>query len=369
MIPVNRPRLDGNEAAYLQQCIASGWISSDGPFVAEFEEMMAARIGRRHGVAVSSGTAALDIAVEMLDLKPGDEVIVPTFTIISCIHQIIRRGGIPVTVDCDAETWNMDPSAAMASMTGRTRAVLLVHIYGLASESRAIVTAARRRGLSIVEDAAEAHGVFHHGTPCGAIGDVSTFSFYPNKMITAGEGGMVLVDDEGLAERARSLRNLCFQTTQRFVHEDLGWNYRMTNLQAAVGVAQMERWDEFLRHKQHIGATYDGELADCPGITRPPARTEAGDNAYWVYGIVLDDRLTAAECGRRLAELGVGTRPFFHPIHQQPVLVRRGLFAGVSHPVAERLARQGLYLPSGTGTTLEEVHRAADALRHVMEHA
>ena len=249
-IPVNEPLLDGNEKKYLLECIETGWISSEGPFVSQFEQMFASRMGRKHGIAVCNGTAALDAAVAALEISSGDEVIMPTFTIISCINQIVRNGGVPVLVDSDPITWNMDVAQIEEKITPRTKAIMIVHIFGLPTDVDPILDIASRHCLKVIEDAAEMHGQTYKGKPCGSFGDISTFSFYPNKHITTGEGGMILTDNDQLALTCRSLRNLCFQPQQRFVHERLGWNMRMTNLQAALGVAQLERLDEFVVRKQ-----------------------------------------------------------------------------------------------------------------------
>lgn len=367
-IPVNEPLLDGNEKRYLGECIDTGWISSEGPFVERFERGMAERVGRRHGVAVCNGSAALDAAIEALDLGPGDEVILPAFTIISCIAQIVRCGATPVLVDSDPATWNMDVSAIEALVTPHTRAILAVHIYGLPVDMDPLLDVARRHGLRVIEDAAEVHGQTYRGRPCGSFGDLSTFSFYPNKHITTGEGGMILVDDDMLAGECRSLRNLCFQPQRRFVHERLGWNLRMTNLQAALGVAQLERLDEFVARKRAIGDRYQRLLAGLPGVQRPLAATEYAENIYWVFGLVLDEAVEfdAVEAMRRLGSKGIGTRPFFYPMHQQPVLRRMGLFQECEMPVAERLYQRGFYIPSGMALTESQAERVAEALYEVI---
>lgn len=368
MIPVNQPLLDGNEKKYLLECIETGWISSEGPFVKRFEEAFAARVGRRHGIAVCNGTAALDAAIDALGIGPGDEVILPAFTIISCVAQIVRAGAVPVLVDSDPLTWNMDMSRLEALVTPRTRAIMAVHVYGLPVDMDPLLDVARRHGLKVIEDAAEMHGQAYRGRPCGSFGDISTVSFYPNKHVTTGEGGMILADDDALAEDCRGLRNLCFQPERRFVHERLGWNLRMTNLQAAVGVAQLERLDEFVARKRRMGARYAEAFAGLPGVQLPLARTDYADNIYWVFGMVLDDDrgMDAAEAMRRLAAEGVGCRPFFAPMHAQPVLRRLGLFEGESHPVSERLYRQGFYIPSGMALTDGEMDRVAEAVWKVL---
>jgi len=367
-IPVNEPVLDGNEKKYLAECIDSGWISSEGPFVKRFEEQFSAKVGRRHGVAVTNGTAALDAAIDALGIGPGDEVILPTFTIISCIGQIVRAGAKPVLVDSDPLTWNMDASKIEAKITERTRAILVVHIYGLPMDMDVVMDIARRYDLRVIEDAAEAHGQTYKGRPCGSFGDISTFSFYPNKHITTGEGGMLVTDDLALAETCQGLRNLCFQPKKRFVHQRLGWNLRMTNLQAAVGVAQLERLDEFVERKRDMGRRYNELFAGLSGVQLPLAKTDAAENIYWVYGLVLDESrgMNAEEVMQQLAAKGVGCRPFFCPMHQQPILRSMGLFVGEDYPEADRLYRQGFYIPSGMALTEEQIEQVAASVWDVL---
>ncbi|CAD5372629.1 GDP-perosamine synthase [Rubrivivax sp. A210] len=368
MIPVNEPLLDGNEKKYLAECIDSGWISSEGPFVERFEREFAARVGRKHAVAVCNGSLALDAAVAALDLGPGDEVILPSFTIISCATAIVRAGATPVVVDCDAETWNMVVDQVAARITPRTKALMVVHLYGLPCDMGPLLALAQRHGLKLIEDAAEMHGQTWQGRPCGSFGDISTFSFYPNKHITTGEGGMLVMDDDALAARCRRLRNLAFAPPRRFVHEELGWNLRMSNLQAALGCAQLERLDEFVARKRAMGARYTALLAGTPGLQLPLARTADADSIYWVYGLVLADEVPfdADEAMRRLAARGVGCRPFFWPMHEQPVFLRMGLFHGEQLPVAERLGRRGFYIPSGMALTPAQMATVAAAVKDLM---
>jgi perosamine synthetase len=367
-IPVNEPLLDGNEKKYLVQCVETGWISSEGPFVQQFEKNMAEKVGRKHGIAVCNGTAALDIAVAALELTPGDEVIMPAFTIISCISEIVRAGIVPVLVETDPRTWNMDIGQVEAKITPRTKAILMVHIYGLPVDADPVLKLAKQRGLKVIEDAAEMIGQTYKGRACGSLGDISIFSFYPNKHITTGEGGMVLSDDDRLAERCRSLRNLCFKAERRFVHEEIGWNYRMTNLQAALGVAQLERLEEFVSRKRAMGNYYNKGFADLKGVQLPLAGTDYADNIYWVYGMVLDDDVPFDAIGamKQLAALGVGTRPFFYPMNKQPVLQQRGLFQGQSFPVAERLGERGFYIPSGLAVTQAQMNDVIAAVRKIL---
>ncbi|CAM8355181.1 DegT/DnrJ/EryC1/StrS family aminotransferase [Candidatus Methylopumilus planktonicus] len=366
-IPVNEPLLDGNEKKYLLECIETGWISSEGPFIKMFEEKFAARVGRKHAVAVTNGTAAIDAAVDALGIGPGDEVILPAFTIISCITQIVRCGAIPVLVDSDSKTWNMDVTQIEAKITTRTKAIMVVHIYGLPVDIAPVLDVAKRYRLKVIEDAAEMHGQTYKGQPCGSFGDISTFSFYPNKHLTTGEGGMIVTDDDELAETCRSLRNLCFQPQKRFVHERLGWNLRMTNMQAALGLAQLERLDDFVNRKRSMGLRYTKLLEGVRGLELPLGKTEYAENIYWVYGLLINDSnaLNAEQGMKALAEKGIGTRPFFYPMHQQPVLRRMGLFEDEHYPVAERLYRQGFYIPSGMALNNMQIQRCADVVREV----
>ncbi len=366
-IPVNEPVLDGNEKKYLAECIDTGWISSEGPFIREFEERFAKRVGRAHGIAVCNGSAALDAAAAALDLGAGDEVIMPTFTIISCASAVSRLGAVPVLVDCDPATWNVDVASIERRITGRTRAIMAVHIYGLPVDMDPLLAIAAKHGLDVIEDAAEMIGQDYKGKPCGSFGRVSTFSFYPNKHVTTGEGGMIVTDDDALAERCRGLRNLAMKAPRRFVHEELGWNFRMTNMQAALGLAQLERLDEFVPRKRLIFDRYTELLSSIPALQLPVAETSYAKNINWVFGVVIRDnaKIDADEAIRRLAEKMVGTRPFFWPMHEQPVYLRMGLFEGESYPNAERIARRGFYLPSGLALTDHQIVRVADAVREV----
>ncbi len=376
MIPVNEPLLNGNEKKYLAECIDTGWISSEGPFVRRFEEQMSATVGRRHGIAVCNGTAALELAVAALGLEPGDEIVMPAFTIISCAAAIVRCGCVPVLVDSDPVTWNMDVAELGRKIkteielknNKKLKAIMVAHIYGLPVDMDPVLELAKKYGLKIIEDAAEMHGQTYKGRPCGSLGDISTFSFYPNKHVTTGEGGMALTDDDLLADRCQSLRNLCFQPQQRFVHEELGYNFRLTNLQAALGIAQLERLDEFVGRKRRMGSRYTERLSRVAGLELMPGKTEYADNIYWVYGMVLKDDMPfdAAEAMRRLGQKGIGTRPFFWPMHEQPVFRKMGLFEGERHPVAERLARRGFYVPSGLALTDAQMDEVVDAVENLM---
>lgn len=366
MIPVNEPLLGAAESAYVEECMRTGWISSAGRFIDEFERAWADYCDMKHGVAVANGTVALQLALACLDLEPGDEVIMPTFTIISCALAATYNGAVPVLVDSDPETWCMDVSQVESRITDRTRAIMPVHIYGHPVDMDPVRELADRHGLVVVEDAAEAHGATYDGRRCGSLGDVSCFSFYANKIVTTGEGGMLLTNDDRIAQTARSKRNLCFQGARRFVHEDAGFNFRITNLQAAIGLGQVERIDQLVRRKREVGRLYTERLSGLP-IALPVER-EWAQNVYWMYGVVLDDSVDydAVEFAERLAAHGVQTRPFFMGMHEQPVFMKQGLFEGERHPVAERLARRGLYLPSGLALTDEQIDAVTGAVREVL---
>lgn len=367
-IPVNQPIFAGNEKKYLLECINSGWISSDGPFVAKFEEQMAKKAGRKYGIAVCNGSNALELVVVALNIGKGDEVIMPAFTIISCASAVVRAGAKPVLMDSDPVTWNMDIRQIEQKINKKTKAIMVVHIYGLPVDMDPVVALADKYKLKIIEDAAEAHGQTYRGRPCGSFGDISILSFYPNKLVTTGEGGMVLVDDKKLAERCRSLRNLCFSPQRRFVHHELGWNMRMSNLQAAVGLAQLERLETSVIKKRRIGEEYAKRLKDIKLLQLPLPETNYAKNIYWVYGVVLSDNIPfdAQEAMMRLAQKGVGTRPFFWPMHEQPVFQKMGLFKNESYPVAERLARRGFYLPSGLAITDKQIEIAVKAVKKIL---
>jgi len=383
MIPVNEPLIGEKELEYVTECLKTGWVSSAGRFINEFEEKWASYCGVKHGIAVSNGTAALQVALGSLDLKPGDEVIMPTFTIISCALAVIYNGAKPVLIDSEPRTWTMDINKIEEKITPRTKAIMPVHIYGHPCDMKPVWDLARKYNLKIVEDAAEAHGAEYRleskdknplpfkgrdrvWRKCGGLGDLSCFSFYANKIITTGEGGMVLTDNDEYAERARSLRNLCFKRERRFLHTELGNNFRLTNLQAAIGLAQIERIDELVLKKRWIGELYTKRLRDIPGLTLPVEESWA-KNVYWMYGVIVDEStgLDAEAFAKRLKEEGVDTRPFFLGMHEQPVFHEMGLFKGECHPVAERIARQGFYLPSGLTLKEKEIDQVCDAVKKI----
>ena len=308
-----------------------------------------------------------DLAIASLKIGPGDEVIMPTFTIISCASAVIRAGAIPVLIDADPITWNMNIKHIEASITSKTAAIMAVHIYGLPVDMDPILNIAEKFGIYVIEDAAELIGAKYKGMPCGSFGDVSTFSFYPNKHITTGEGGMIVTNDPNIKERCKSLRNLCFQKNNRFIHKELGWNYRMSNIQAALGIAQLERLDENIKRKLLIGSTYNKFLKNIYQLTLPVKETSYAENIYWVYGIILDKSLGEAKhIMEKLKSLKIGTRPFFYPMHKQPVFREMGLFKDQKLEISENLFKYGFYLPSGLTLNKDDIKLITDKLKSIL---
>ena len=355
-IPVCEPVLDGNERDYVLDCLEGNWISSLGQYIPLFEERFSAHCGASYGVACSSGTAALHLALEALDIGPGDEVIIPAFTLIVSANVVCLTGATPVLVDVEPDTWCINAKQIEEKVGPRTKAIMPVHMYGHPADMGAIMGIARRHGLAVIEDCAQAHGAEVHGRRVGAIGDVGAFSFYGNKTLTTGEGGMLLTNDAAIAERAALLRNQAFEQ-ERFVHHAVGFNYRMTNIQAAIGAAQCERLDGKVQSKMEMARVYGDLLAGCGDIQLPVCRPWA-KNVYWMYGVLLQRSFgrDAAEVRLMLADRGVDTRSFFVPIHRQPIYQgnhRRWPDLRGEYPVSDDLAARGFYLPSGPTLTRE----------------
>lgn len=363
MIPVNTPLLNGNELNYLTECINTGWISSEGPFVSKFENEFAKYIGTNYGIAVSNGSAALDIAIKALNIGLGDEVIMPTFTIISPAQSVVSVGAIPVLVDCDPVTWNMNVNEIENKINDKTKAILVVHIYGLPVDMDPILALCSKYNLFLIEDAAEMHGQTYKNKLCGSFGDISIFSFYPNKHITTGEGGMIMCNNFELNERCKKLRNLAFEPSgRRFVHNEIGWNYRMTNIQAAIGLAQLERINDHVKRKREIGIRYLNNLKYIKGYELPLEKNEYAENIFWIFGLVANSEKRCNDTVAELTKHQIGTRPFFWCMHKQPVFNRMNLFLNEKHPNAEKIATNGFYLPSGLGITDSEIDYVSEKL-------
>jgi len=363
-IPVCEPVLDGNEEKYVLDALRSNWISSSGKYINELEEKFSAYCGVSHGVSCSSGTASLHLACLALGIEPGDEVIIPSFTLIVSANVIILCGAKPVLVDVDPETWCLDPSQIESKITKKTKAVMAVHVYGHPCEMDALMVIAKKYNLKVIEDCAEAHGAEVHGKKVGSIGDVGCFSFYGNKLLTMGEGGLLITNDAAVAKRAKLLRNQAFEEP-RFVHQATGFNYRLTNLQAAIGVAQLEKIEEKIERKREIATQYAEWLKEAD-VTLPIER-EGYRNVYWMYGILLGESFDSKESVMTsLKEKGVGTRSFFCGMHEQPVFRKPNrIFPDITgnFPVSDKLFRRGLYLPSGLSLSAEEIKSVTSQLR------
>ena len=364
--PVAEPRLAGNESLYVEECVRTGWISSQGRFVKQFEEMMAAFHEVPYALAVSNGTVALHLALVSLGVRRGDEVIVPDFTFAATANAVIHAGATPVLVDVDPETWVMTPEAVERAINARTRAIIPVHLYGHPCRMTEICELAKRYNLAVVEDCAESFGARYDGRIAGSFGDAGCFSFFGNKTITTGEGGMVLFQDRSLYERARCLRDHGMSAQRRYWHEEVGYNYRLTNLQAAIGVAQMERVDEIQAGKQKLALEYLRHLGGLEGITFPPCG-ERADPVCWLYTVMIDELLglTREEVSCRLLRNGIETRPVFHPLHVMPAF--REYAVGGDYPVANSLSERGLSLPSATTLSIEDIARIASTIRAITQ--
>jgi perosamine synthetase len=363
MIPVCEPLTGGKELEYVTDCLKENWISSAGKYISRFEEGFSAYCGAKYGIATSSGTAALHLALAALGIGRGHEVILPAFTMAACAFAVVYTGAKPVLVDSEPDTWNIDPRQIEEKITPQTKVIMPVHMYGHPCDMDAILSIARKHDLFVVEDAAEGHGAAYKGRVAGGIGDVGCFSFYANKIITTGEGGMVVTSDEKVAERARRLKDQAFSRQRRFLHTEVGFNYRMTNVQAAIGLAQFEQIDRFVEMRRRNASLYNRLLQGTPGLVLPVERVGAR-NVYWMFGIVIEDEFGMGrdELMALLRERGIDTRTFFIPMHAQPAFRNLGLFEGERYPVSERLAARGLYLPSGSGLSEGEIRTVCEAI-------
>jgi len=366
MIPVCEPKLDGNELKYVTKCFETSWISSAGENIQKFEEEFAQACGAKYGVSCSSGTAALHLALATLGVGRGDEVIIPTFTMIATANAVTYTGAKPVLVDSEPNTWNINVKKVEEKITHRTKVIMPVHTYGHPADMDKILDIAKKYNLYVVEDAAEAHGSEYQGRKIGGMGDIACFSFYANKIITTGEGGMLTTDNEEMAKIARDLRGHAFSEERHFWHNYIGFNYRMTNLQAAIGLAQMEKFDENVRRRIQNAKLYNSMLKNIKGITLPP-QTKGVKNVYWMYSILVNDEfdITRDELRKKLAKRGIETRTFFIPIHLQPIYFRR---YNERFPVAEELCRRGMYLPSASTLTKEEIEYVVESIATCAPH-
>jgi perosamine synthetase len=363
-IPVCAPKIDEYDIQRVIECMRSTWISGVSKYVEEFEEKFARYCGCKYGVATNSGTTALHLALVTIGIRSGDEVIVPTFTMIATANAITYTGAKPVLVDAEPRTWNIDPTKIEEKITKRTKAIITVHTYGHPVDMDPILEIAEKYSLIVIEDAAESHGAEYKGKKTGSIGQMGCFSFYSNKIITTGEGGMIVTNNEELAERARWLRAHAFgRYGKHFYHEALGFGYRMSGLQAALGLAQLERIDEFVLIRRNNAKLYNSLLSELgEKITLPPEAPWA-KNVYWMYSILIEDNfgMSRDELMKRLESEGIETRTFFYPIHVQPIYAKQ--YREESFPVADELSRKGINLPSGNNLTSTEIEYVCECIK------
>lgn len=368
-IHVSQPYLLGKEREYVLDALEGGWISSEGKYVKLFEERFASYVGRKYGVSVNNGTNALILALRSLDLEEGSEVILPSFTIISCAMAVIYNNLIPVFVDSSYETWNMKPEEIEAKITNRTKAILMVHTYGYPCDVDRIVRIAEKNGLFLIEDFAEAIGSEYKGRKCGSFGIISCTSFYSNKLITTGEGGMCLTDDEKIYEKLKRLRNLSFIPEKRFLHYELGFNFRLSNILCAIGLAQLESVEQRVEKKIKMAEIYYdilGELEEKGIIKLPPRSTSDYRNTFWMYGILLTNGVKAQVIMEKLKDLGIETRPFFYPLHLQPAFRKFKWFSEEKLPNSEYIAEYGFYIPSGLNLKESDIKHIGKTVKEVI---
>ena len=368
MIPVNEPKIGRLESEYLLDALNSGWISSSGKYIDRFEKEFSAFIGTEYAISVCNGTAALETALHGLGVKAGDEIIMPSFTIISCAIAAIRLGAKPVLVDIDPITWNLNPDFLETRISKKTKVVMPVHVFGHSVDMDPILKLQKKYKFKILEDTAESHGAEYKNQRCGSLGDCSTFSFYANKLITTGEGGMVLTNNSEIYEKCLSYKNLYFSKDERFRHEELGYNFRMTNLQAAIGCAQVKRIDEIIDSKISMGRKYAKQLEDINGLRFQEEKNWA-KSVYWMYSVELSPSLglSAEEVRSMLMKEGIETRPFFRGLHSQPSLQKLGLFQNESYPNTDHAYKYGFYLPSGMTLKDSEIRKVTDSLKKVLK--
>jgi len=360
-IPVAAPMLVGNEKAYVMDCLKSTWISSSGKYIERFETSFADFCGAKHAISCCNGTVALHLALMALGVGPGDEVIVPTLTFVATANAVTYCGAHPVFADSEPETWNIDPALIEAKITPRTKGIIVVHLYGHPADMDPVLSIAYRHGLFVVEDVAEAHGAEYKGRKVGSIGDIAAFSFYGNKIITTGEGGMVVTNDDTLASKARQLKGQGMDPNRRYWFPIIGYNYRMTNIAAAIGLAQLEKAAWHLQRRLEVAKWYREQLRDTPEVVCQSEK-EWARHVYWMFTIVLDDDIPLGrnEAMACLQERGIETRPVFYPIHTLPPY--RNSLHKDSFPIAERIARQGINLPTWAGLTREDVRYVCNSL-------
>jgi len=364
IIPVSSPVITDSDAKYVYKVTKSGWVSSSGKEISLFEKKLSKLVNRKYACAVSSGTAALEIAVKSLNLKKNDEIIMPTFTIISNAISIIKNHAKPVLIDSDINSWNINIDNIKKKITKKTKALMIPHIYGFPCEMDKILNICKKYKLYLIEDAAEMIGQTYNNKPCGSFGDISTFSFYANKHITTGEGGMIFTNNKDYYKKFNSFKNLSFGKKDRFNHSDISWNYRITNMQAALGVSQVNRLNKIIKKKKEIGKFYFEKFKNNKNLIIQPIKFDYAENIFWIYGIVLKkgSKKNRQEIQKRLLRLNIDTRPFFWPMHKQDIFKKMGFFKKEKHPVSEFLSNNGFYIPSGIDLSYKKLNYIADSI-------
>jgi len=369
VIPVNEPLISTNASKYIQDCLDSGWVSSAGEYINRFEKSFSNFIGTKYAVTTTSGTSALHLALASMGIGPGDEIIMPDLTIISCALAPIYLGAKPVMVDVEYPTGNIDPAKIEKKITKRTKAIMVVHLYGHSANLEAILKISKKYKIPIIEDAAEAHGAVLKidgvWKKVGSIGEVSCFSFYGNKIVTTGEGGMVLTNSPKIFDKACLLKDLAHVPGERFLHREIGYNFRMTNLQAALGLAQLEEVNKYVKKKRWMARLYTEGLKEVDFLEIPKEAPYA-KSVYWMYAprVKKDARITREELCRKLKERGVDTRTYFIPLHLQPVLKKLKLSKG-NYLVSTDLSQRGFYLPSGLAITEKQINQVVSAIKEI----
>lgn len=365
MIPISEPVIAKNASKYLSECLKTGWVSSAGDFVEEFEKKFAKFAGTKYAVATSSGTAALHLSLSSLRIGPGDEVILPAYTMIASLLPILYQGATPVLVDSELSTGNINVDLIEEKITKRTKAIMPVHMFGHPVDMDPLLKLAKKYHLSVVEDAAEAHGALYKNKHVGSLGTMGCFSFYGNKIITTGEGGMITTDNKSLAERARSLRNLARTPGKHFLHTELAYAYRMSNLQAALGLAELEEVTTYIKRKIDIAQKYNQIFSDIPDLILPQ-QAQYAKSVFWQYGIRVKDKKLLSQLEIYLSNQKIESRRFFVPMHMQPACKKEGLFIKEHYPVAEKLHETGLCLPSGIALTQKQQSTVMHALQKIL---
>jgi len=367
IFPVSKPFITKKDIFAVNKTLKSGWISSSGTETKKFESEFSKFVNRKYSITVANGTAALEIAVKALGIKKDDEVLIPNFTIISNALAVIRQQAKPVLIDCDLENWNVKIEDIEKKITKKTKAIIVTHIYSFPNDMDKILKICKKHNILIIEDAAEVLGLSYKNKKCGSFGDLSTFSFYANKQVTTGEGGMISVNSEKLYKKCNSLKNLCFGKINRFNHDDLGWNYRLTNIQAALGLSQLKNIKNTIRKKMEIGNYYYEKLKFNNNIQILPPFNSFSKNIYWVVGILIKNKkMTALNLSKKLLKFGIETRPFFWPMHQQSIFKKLKLFKNQNYPNSTYLSKYGLYVPSYLLLKKREINKISNVINKIL---